>query len=1212
MSAQNPPSIDDILIEVARKAERYDWAGAGDLCQRTLENSDIADAYDRARVTEFLAKSRFQSAFQSSNRIEFKRVMGLALSHYEQSGSLYELAGQDSLAKRSKARGVFAGFWINASSDERRRILEECVALSDEALVGMEKHSDKRNLAETRLDILSYLVEGLLLANTSPRLEKWFQDAVEKGRRCVAEFEDLGDDEKLLVSLHLTLSLLTVVAEYVLEPSQFQALSEESERFGKQILEISQKIGSPYANCLAAEASGDVAFDLEGNYNKAVSLYETAAAAAEQTKDAFIIGRVLFAIAAAVSLAGQIEEYVEPRNESIRKGIECASNAIAKLKVPSHTSYLSVTYACYAACYIALASHVETVASQKREYLNKAMEIAAQGTGYEKYTWGWGRASHESSKSMYLLATISEDPREKIQLLSKALVIREQTLRLADSLFPNSWGRGVQRNYLALIKAELSRLEENKSTKLKLLEEAASDLDECLNLCTKWSSVHPGFLRLQAQYTESYGDTLFQLQQENASIETAIAAVKAYEDTIGHLTKTEQTETIAPLNWKIGKVFDSIGDYEKASESYQLASQDYRHSAKKIPALASTFEDLALYMDSGSRIESARLHHNAGEYEQAADDYLEASKILQKTKAWPHLSKHYVGCAILEKGEHLSRQEKHTASFESFNSALNTFREAKIDLQARLKDKVDREEEVELNRWLEIVSARERFCEARMQLEEANTLDKKGEKGTSARKFHSASAIFEELLHQASSPRDRAELVTLAEFCNGWAKMKEAEANVSPELFAEAAQCFTNVVNATAKERLRPLAFANASICKALEAGTRFRLSRDIGLYSEVKRHLEAAADYYQEAGFKRASDWTRATQRSFDAIVYLANAEIEVDSRKKAEFYHLAERHTELAAKLYGEAGFSSKKEEALRYLGKAREGMELLAPIETLAQTPYTSGVHITPVSFTGDQVLGLERFENASVVGNVMVPQPEVDFGSDLPVELEVVNVGRTTATLVKLENLSAEGLALDRQRSPYPVEDDFVHLRGKRLDYLKTHKIQFILKAVHKGSFELRPRVHFVDEKGSYRSYDFDPALIRVRDELAGKSVVPEPIAPGAATPLSVRFENPRAKEVFEHLAKEFLKDYMSRRLYVEKAGWRSLMDLVRELRIPRSSVYGPRGRSGPVLTELERRGLVETRIFPEERGRGGSIMKVRVSYDNDIVRKLIEQFAMQGS
>ncbi len=73
----------------------------------------------------------------------------------------------------------------------------------------------------------------------------------------------------------------------------------------------------------------------------------------------------------------------------------------------------------------------------------------------------------------------------------------------------------------------------------------------------------------------------------------------------------------------------------------------------------------------------------------------------------------------------------------------------------------------------------------------------------------------------------------------------------------------------------------------------------------------------------------------------------------------------------------------------------------------------------------------------------------------------------------------------------------------------------------------------------------------------------------------------------------------------------MMEIITELKIPRSAFYGPEKKTGPVLLELERRGLVETRVFPGERGRGGDIRKVRVAFENTIVRGIVEQAVLQN-
>ena len=72
-----------------------------------------------------------------------------------------------------------------------------------------------------------------------------------------------------------------------------------------------------------------------------------------------------------------------------------------------------------------------------------------------------------------------------------------------------------------------------------------------------------------------------------------------------------------------------------------------------------------------------------------------------------------------------------------------------------------------------------------------------------------------------------------------------------------------------------------------------------------------------------------------------------------------------------------------------------------------------------------------------------------------------------------------------------------------------------------------------------------------------------------------------------------------------------MRIVKDAKISKSSVYGARGRRGPAMSELERRGLVETRVFPGERGRGGKIIKTRISYEKETVKRHVDKHIMKN-
>ncbi len=1056
-------------------------AGA-ELYKKALLSLDAdRDPSETARLTELLARSYFKGAFQSERREEFKRRMQLAEATYDRARTLYEEQGSEALAKRSKARGLFATFWLREDPGERAGITEKCITFADDSARILEGQADRNRLAEVHNDLLTYLVEAHHFVRHGERLKEIFDRVLKTGESARDEFEILGEDEALIESLNKTLSFLAANMNIIGDQTRYRELEGEAEVLGRRLGQASKRAGTPYALSLANQAFGWAAIEIEADPVKALMLFEAGVRTAESTKDSLLIGSLHYLAQYSAVWAELIEEDVEEKRLLLEKGLAYGYTAIKNLEICLHGAGLSWAYGWLAESYNHLAFYVATDTGKKKEYLRNAIEISRKGVIYEGHTLGED-VSHSLSKAFYLLAILVVDQEEKAELLREALKYREDSIRKADLFGMNLWNRGVYRNWLAQIKAELASTSENPTVKVGFLEDAASDMQLCMDLCKRSrEGVLPPNMRPLALYSEYFGEILFQLYWANSDIEVAKRANQAYEDALAYLTKSGHIGPLGAVRWKIAKVHDALGDYKLASDAFVRAAEDYRVAAKKVQGSRLVFEELGSYMEAWSLIEEARLHHDDEQYSQAAESYAKAASVLQPTKTWSHLAKHYTACSHLEKGEAQSRQEKPDESIESFNAAVKSFREAESELEDRLKGSLESQEKQELKDWAKIGEGRERYCKGRVELEEAKVLDRKGDEEASSRKYLTASGIFRDLLTEAPGEQSKREMETLMLFCDAWALMKKAEAEARPELYAKAAQSFVNAKEATFRKKFRLLALANASMCRALESGTLFRHTRNLQLYSEIKKQLETAADCYQEAGFENAAEWTQATQRLFDALVYMANAEIEVDAKRKTELFHLAEKHLKMAADLYGQAGFSSKKEEALRHLKKARGEKELLlTPIEALTDNPAVAQATVAPVSLIRDQALGADRFDAANVVGNLSLHQKELGVGSDLTLELEMANVGKTAATLIKLENIAPDGLELDRQRIPYRVEDNFIDMKGKRLEYLKTHEVKILMRAVRKGAFELRPRVLFVDEKGNYRSYEFEPAAVTIRE------------------------------------------------------------------------------------------------------------------------------------
>jgi len=130
---------------------------------------------------------------------------------------------------------------------------------------------------------------------------------------------------------------------------------------------------------------------------------------------------------------------------------------------------------------------------------------------------------------------------------------------------------------------------------------------------------------------------------------------------------------------------------------------------------------------------------------------------------------------------------------------------------------------------------------------------------------------------------------------------------------------------------------------------------------------------------------------------------------------------------------------------------------------------------------------------------------------------------------------------------------------------------------------------------------------VRINVQAKPTPEQPIqTTSSGVLIEFEFKTESAKKAFDCLLRAFIQDYMRRRLPLEWSGWRTLMKIVRHTGLSKHSVYGDETLRGRAILELENRGLIETRVFPKERGRSGKITKVRIFYEKEIIKRRIDQ------
>jgi len=93
---------------------------------------------------------------------------------------------------------------------------------------------------------------------------------------------------------------------------------------------------------------------------------------------------------------------------------------------------------------------------------------------------------------------------------------------------------------------------------------------------------------------------------------------------------------------------------------------------------------------------------------------------------------------------------------------------------------------------------------------------------------------------------------------------------------------------------------------------------------------------------------------------------------------------------------------------------------------------------------------------------------------------VNAGRGGAQLIKVSELLPEGFEVVEKPEMYLVEDHGLNLKGKSLAPLRTEELNLVLKPLDKGTYQIRPRILYLDESGKYKSHEPEPATIVVKE------------------------------------------------------------------------------------------------------------------------------------
>jgi len=1194
--------LEAFLDQAGQREKEYDWIAAAGFYESSLNVALGFDQLPKAgELYEKIGSCYRRAATQADNTGSFTECMTSAIEAYGNATGLYkEIKGKEVKAYRCSALAYYSKYWLAPTSIEKKELLDKHHELKTRVFYLYKKAHDWVELGKAYNELMMCLCESdsdraTLEWNWSTR-EKTIVESLGYGEKAIVTFSELGGNYELAKAYALT-GKLYETARHVCE------LEEKKKEFGKKslsylqrALELCRRVSDYHLfsllNIWLGISTADWAGDLEGS----LTFFAEAMKKAIKIRDRYLAGHAAHCLAYVAHWMSMLEQDPDKRKRGFRKAIEYEAEALTNFKA---SSFVPISFWILPESYSALAKD-EVNLKAKRDLLEKAVKVGREGL---KYALGsgffprpdWG-IYHGVSKALNYLSTVKTQINEKKQLCEEALNYREESVRIVEQATPfDHWNKGVFRNYYALVNAELATIETDKLRKQHLLEKAVQSMEKSLESCFKSLKIspNPSLYVTVGNYHENHGDVLDQLYLLTSNPENLRKAIKTYKGAIKAYDKVGWHGHVAQINWRIGTLYDKIGKYLEAAKSFQASSEKYKLAANKIVPLRDFFLSYATYLQSRSIVEKARHSHIREEYSQSKAYYEKASNLCKTLKSWSYLAPNYLAWAHLEHGEDLSRKEMSREALQAFQQAVKLFTEAKEHLEATIPE-IESDEEKEKALALGKASkARREYCQGRIHLEEARIHDKESRTLLSAQKYSLATKVFQKVVEALEDETERKELYLTICFCQAWNMMKLAEQKVTPELFSESSKLFLKAKEYSTKEKTSLLAMGNSALCKALEAGTRFEATGDLNLYSIAKRNMESAAYYYLKSGFEKASTWVNANQALLDAYVYMSNAEAETVHEEKTRQYQFAEKYLERSARLFHKAGYMGKRDEVAKILAKVREKHEFVLSLGEVLKPPALTSNTTTfsiPTSVQ-EEAIGLERFAHANIQARLSAPV-EVRLEEDIEVRLDLANVTKELGLLVRIDQLIPESWKVTKIPTPYVVEGKSLNAKGKQLAPQEVESIQFSAQATRIGIFQLCPEVMYVDELGKFKRFKCDAANV---------TILP---------PAGFQFKTDNARKVFSYLTKAFVEDYMKRRLTLEQSGWRTFVQIKENAKVPKSSMYGTGKRRGHAISELERRGLVDTRIFLGERGRGGRITKTRVFYEKETIKRHVDQHIMK--
>ncbi len=939
----------DLLLEQARaEEEAYNWVEAAKLFEQAAMFYLDKKMLEKAAMSyKRLGHANAQASETADTSEEYKNLNNLAIVAHKKAKNLFKQTKNKPEELECEAEVFYIKGVISGSVMEAKRNTSESYELFIKSSEIYENKEDLESMART-LSRGAVTSGNLILYCSDPKeIEEFYQKCIKIADKSWKLSIKIGNIQSLAKSL-----LAEGWASY-LRPFIIDFTREEHwrEYFNEYLMKCdkSLKFIEGVTNSIVL---GEISLVSGGWYcyygvfvedkkkqrefiDKGLELLEKAFIFASNTKDKSLMIYSLFWVNWFALLGGRFK-YIQKR---IFKDVHeiIVLGKIYRDLYSNPGFFANLMPANY---YSNFAQRSFINPAQKKSYAEKGIEYANESlkaTSFLPYS-AWIYQILTSTYSQLVILATSKD--EKNKIIQKML----QYAKMAENISRNyKGGYSKAAGYSCLYRAyktlaDIAKSEEGKIEMLSITIEALEKY--IMHEMESRGRIIAVQIRLGTLYQE--------LGIVSKDINVLLKARELFIHIIKESVEKGYIYYAAAAHKYIAHIEDRMGNYTASANHYKKALESHNNSLKNIEyiPLKSKIKEKKDYSRAWNLIEKAKAYHKKEEHLLSKKNYEEACKILETLQKFHYEAFYYFAWASQEEAEQYSKEEHHEKAIQKYEITKNNFQKAKKFLEKTFKKSSDKEIKEKIEKLAKVADVRINYCSARIDLEKARILGKKGEHLAAAEKFATTASQFRDVCSLFRIERERDELKAVYYLCKAWESMELAENYEVPEKFKEAANLFIKASQLFTESKLKFLASGNSSFCLALEHGCKFDESHEIvikaKLYTKVKSLLRNAATSYEKGGFKSGSDWALATSTYFDGVWHLIRTDEELEISKRKSLLNIGSNYLKSAAELFGKSGYKEKEREVLEQLKRVlKEEKILVSALNTIKKPSISSSI-------------------------------------------------------------------------------------------------------------------------------------------------------------------------------------------------------------------------------------------------------------------------------